>query len=192
MLEDIEGGFVRIENLEKQKIILKIKTVSPDAREESSFYDLHGFAVRGTESIRIEAQGLDGLVLINIKLSRPGNFIEFTFSINFKLWDNFPLNAIQYFDKIYQLHYEIINNWKLDILAENKGIHLFSSCCDDCGIFFHQFAYLNFTRMARDVSEILKYSLVYNSSFEATGDDCSKLVVFYEVLTPGSYKFPFK
>ena len=146
-LEDIKGGVIRLENLEKQKIILKIKTVSPDAREESSFYDLHGFAVLGTESTRIEAQGLNGLVSINIELPRSGNFVKFTFSINFKLWDKCELTSIGYFNKIYDLHRDINNKWKINFSIEAKWLPLLSFSCSDDGGFSDRFLHLDFIRM---------------------------------------------
>jgi len=182
----------KFEHLSRKNITIRLKTISPNSKTESFFYDLHGYAVLGTESIRIEAGGLNGLFLTKIKILIEENAAEVIFTVNFKLWDGLQLNSIQYFDKIYQLYYEMRNNWKLNISADSEGVYLFSSYCDDCLDFFNAFRYINFIKMAREVSRILKYSLVYNSSFEATEDDCSKLVLFYETLTSGSYKFPFK
>lgn len=189
--KDIKGGFVKFENLEKQKIILKIKTVSPSAREESSFYDLHGFAVRGTESIRIEAQGLDGLISINIKLPRPGDFIEFTFSINFKLWDKCELNSIEYFNKIYDLHRDINNKWKMNFSIESKGLPFLSFSYRDDGRFSDHFFHLDFIRMAMYISEELRYPIYYNSSFDVTDDLYLKVKKIYKVLSMGTYTSPF-
>jgi hypothetical protein len=189
--KDIKGGFVRLENLEKQKIILKIKTVSPDAREGSSFYDLHGYAVWGTESIRIEAQGLDGLVSINIKLPRSGNFVEFTFSINFNLWDKCELNSIEYFNRIYDLHSDINNKWKMNFSIEAKGLPFLSFSYSDDGAFSDRFLHLDFIRMARCISGIIKCPIYYNSSFNVTDDLYLKIKGIHEALSKGKYTSPF-
>lgn len=190
-LEDTKGGVVRLENLEKQKIILKIETLSPDAREGSFFYDLHGSAVWGTESIRIEAQGLDGLVSINIKLPRYGKSVEFTFSINFNLWNKCELNSIGYFNKIYGLHRDINNKWKINFSIEAKGLHfLFFSYRDD-GRFSDRFFHLDFIRMAMYISRKLRHPIYYNSSFNITDDLHLKVKGIYEVLSRGTYTSPF-
>lgn len=189
--ENIKEGFVRFENLEKQKIILKIKTVSPDAREESSFYDLHGFAVRGTESIRIEAQGLDGLVSVNIKLPRSDNFVEFTFNINSKLWDKCELNSIEYFNKIYDLHRDINNKWKINFFIEAKGLPFISFSCSDDGAFSDCFLHLDFIRMVMYISKKSRCPVYYNSSFNVTDDLYLKVKGIYEALSKGRYTSPF-
>ncbi len=116
----------KFEHLSRKNITVRLKTISPDSKAESFFYDLHGYAVLGTESIRIEAGGLNGLFLTKIKMPIEGKTAEVIFTVNFKLWDGLQLNSIQYFDKIYQLHYEMINNWKLNISAESEGIRSYA------------------------------------------------------------------
>ncbi|CAK8718077.1 MAG: hypothetical protein CDV28_1656 [Candidatus Electronema aureum] len=182
----------------KRTILVRIKTISPDLKSEVSFYDLHGDEVSGTESATIKAEGLGGLFLIKIGIffDRESGLakVEYRITVNYKIWDGRELNKMQYFDQIYDLYYKINNNWILTVSVESEGRILFSTCSEKCAensSFSTQFIYLDFIRMARDISRKLKYQLCYNSLFELTDDIYSEVKIIHKVLSDGSSVIPY-
>jgi hypothetical protein len=180
-----------LERLDKKDVIVRLKTVSPDSREESFFYDLHGHAVFGTESIKIEATGLNGLILVNIKMPLNGEG-EFTFNVNFEAWNSFELSALPYFDRIYEFIYHINDDCRLDICIDKYGKTFTVSGLDENVKFSDIFIYLDFIKMARAISRKINCLLYYNMLSIPTDDVYLKIKVFYEVLLSGEYRYPFK
>ncbi len=200
ILQEIQkdkSGFFQLEKLPRKAITIRIKVVSPDLKMEAFFYDFDGYSVIGTKSITLRATGLDGLIALKVKIFTdaellPKDNATFTFTTNFNLWDRSELNALHYFDKIYDFCHKMNNGWELDIAVETKGCHLFSARCNVRGIFWSYFIHLNFIRMVRDISKRIGTLLYYDSAFEFTDELYSKVEEVYEVVTKGSYSAPLK
>uniref|UniRef100_UPI00405730F0 hypothetical protein n=1 Tax=Candidatus Electronema sp. TaxID=2698783 RepID=UPI00405730F0 len=186
-----------LERLDKKAVMVRLKTVSPDSKNESLFYDLHGYAVLGTEATKIEAGGLGGLILTKIKIPLKGGDSDFTvgnftFNVNFEAWENLELSKLQYFHRIYEFIYYINNDWKLNISIEIDGRTLIVSDCNENVKFSDLFIYLDFIKMAREISKKISCPLYYNRLLMPTDDVYLKTKVFYEVLVSNEYRFPFK
>ncbi|MGX9728731.1 MAG: hypothetical protein ACTFAK_15900 [Candidatus Electronema sp. VV] len=177
----------------RENILIKIKVVSPDFKSESSFYDLHGEKVSGTELMSIKADGLGGLFSVKISMSFDQKN-EFAIAVNHNLWDRCELNRLKYFDQIYDLHHKIANKWALNFSVEREGELLFSACqahLSGNSYFLSQFIYFDFIKMARWVSKKLRCPMHYNSLFQITEVMYSNMEIIYKILSEGSYKTPY-
>jgi hypothetical protein len=80
--------------------------------------------VIGTSSMTFEGNTCDNIISIRYRLNhhQPGiSDSNFTFSLNFKEWDNKDITSLPYFDSIYEILNKINEGWLLNTSMDFEG-----------------------------------------------------------------------
>ena len=191
--EDVNGTF-ELHSLQHKEAIIQIWLVSPDKKSKYSFYDLPGDAVHGKRSMEITSSACNKILSIKTRFSvdvlfRP-TVDSFSFTLDFKKWNNRRLNALPFFDKLHKLYHKLHQGWSFNFSLEIEGMHLFDACVANISsneVVLNYFQRLDFIYAARGIADILGYTLYYDSSFKYNTVLYSRVKEIYQVLTKGSF-----
>lgn len=175
----------------KKKIIQKIWVKHPTTPEKIQFYDIVGNAALGVSSMTFEGRTCDNIIAIKyrIVLNQFGKSdINFTFSINFKEWDNKDISSLPYFDSINELFNKINDGWEFHSSMEIEGKKIFAGTVNDfqkSEYFKFAHSQLHYIEAIGGICQKLNISINYDHSYEYSADEHMRATEICQILTGG-------
>ena len=184
-------GHLELTNTLKKKTIQKIWVKNPSTPEQIQFYDIVGDAVLGTSSMTFKGSTCDNIIAIKYRIYHNQfgkSDINFTFSINFREWDNKDISFLPYCESIYELLNKINEGWEFHSSMEIEGKKIFSGTLND----FRESEYfkcahsqLHYIHVISKICQKLNLSVVYDHSYEYSAEEHMRATEICHILYGG-------
>jgi hypothetical protein len=185
-----QGRLEVTQNLNK-KTIQKLWVEHPTTPENIQFYDIVGSVAIGTNSMTFDGSTCDNIFSINYRINHHQfgkSNINFTFSINFKIWDDKDIVSLPYFDSIYELMNKINEGWILHSSMEIEGKKLFAGTVNNIQeneYFKSAHSQLHYIKIISGICQKLNISIKYNHAYEYTADEHRRATEVYQIMSDG-------
>jgi hypothetical protein len=175
----------------KKKIIQKIWVKHPTTPEKIQFYDIVGNAAIGTSSMTFEGSTCDKIIAIKYRINHNQfgkSDINFTFTINFKEWDNKDVSSLPYYDSIYELLNKINEGWEFHSSMEIEGKKIFAGTVNDfqkSEYFKYAHSKMHYIGAIGGICQKLNISIYYDHSYEYSAEEHMRAAEICQILSGG-------
>lgn len=193
LIEEIfsQKGRLEFKKKFKKKTIQKIWVINPINNEKIQFNDIIVDAVTGSSSMTLIGSTYDNIVKIKYRIYF--NEFEkidknFTFTIDFREWDNKEIPFLPYFNSIYDLFSKINNGWEFHSSLEIEGEKIFAGVVNnfrESKYFKYIYSQLNYIFILSKICQKLNLSFVYDHSYMYSADEHMRVIEIYKILYDG-------
>lgn len=168
----------------KMNATVRLRFYEEKTQKIIPFNDISGTVVFGSESFLFEGNLFNNI--LNIKFQFCKNFsVRISSKVSLEEWEKQDILKLPYFPKLWELFYNVKNNWQLEFDLEINGEQILTNIklnMEKNDNFYQIYTFLQYTNFSRAICEKLKKHINFTTGVSFSAEEHQKIAEIKEIL----------